>query len=229
MKKQEEKNKKIILSSLLASFYGAGLSEDQELKADAAISEPASAAASITGEIPAKRDRFVKQFAMSDGSYTASTYSIKGDVGNATGYMYCKDNSKIIARETSFYDSGNDILVSELTRKKMRKLTFSCCNTANPDCYNIADAFIATMNVRQVDGFDGGAYFNYETNTLEMGHGSQPTWWRYVPKTLVDVGYVGWVPYYQEVATRERMGMRTYRYGRWSKLIMRQNEGGNWA
>ena len=60
MKKQEEKNKKIILSSLLAgglvlaSFYGAGLSEDQELKADAAISEPASAAASITGEIPAK-------------------------------------------------------------------------------------------------------------------------------------------------------------------------------
>lgn len=155
--------------------------------------------------------------------------SIEGDAGNATGYMYCNDNSKIIARETSFYDSGNDILVSELARKKMRKLTFSCCNTANPDCYNIADAFIAAMNVRQVDGFDGGALFNYETNTLEMGRGFQRTWWRYVPKTLVKIGNVGFVPYYQEVASRERMGIRTYRYGRWSKLIMRQNEGENRA
>lgn len=30
----------------------------------------------MTGEIPAERDRFVKQFAMSDGSYTAVTYSM---------------------------------------------------------------------------------------------------------------------------------------------------------
>lgn len=82
MKKNAEKNKKILLGSLLAgslvlaSFYGAGLPKEQELKADAAISNAASAAASITEELTAKRDRFVKQFAMSDGSYTAVTYSM---------------------------------------------------------------------------------------------------------------------------------------------------------
>ena len=82
MKKNAEKNKKILLGSLLAgslvlaSFYGVGLPKEQELKADAATSNAASAAASITGELTAKRDRFVKQFAMSDGSYTAVTYSM---------------------------------------------------------------------------------------------------------------------------------------------------------
>ncbi len=82
MKKNAEKNKKIILGSLLAgglvlaSFYGTGLQKEQELKADAAISNAASEVASITEELTAKRDRFVKQFAMSDGSYTAVTYSM---------------------------------------------------------------------------------------------------------------------------------------------------------
>lgn len=82
MKKNAEKNKKIILGSLLAgglvlaSFYGTGLQREQELKADAAISNAVSVAASMTGEISAERDRFVKQFAMSDGSYTAVTYSM---------------------------------------------------------------------------------------------------------------------------------------------------------
>ncbi len=82
MKKNAEKNKKILLGSLLAgglvlaSFYGTGLQKEQELKADAAISNAASEVASITEELTAKRDRFVKQFAMSDGSYTAVTYSM---------------------------------------------------------------------------------------------------------------------------------------------------------
>lgn len=76
MKKNTEKNKKIILGSLLAgglvlaSFYGTGLQKEQETSADAAISNADSAAAAITGELTAKRDRFAKQFAMSDGSYT---------------------------------------------------------------------------------------------------------------------------------------------------------------
>lgn len=82
MKKNTEKNKKIILGSLLAgglvlaSYYGTGLQKEQETRADAAISEAVQTDASITGEIPAKRDRFAKQFAMSDGSYTAVTYSM---------------------------------------------------------------------------------------------------------------------------------------------------------
>ncbi len=76
MKKNTEKNKKIILGGLLAgglvlaSYYGTGLQKEQETRADAAISEAVQTDASITGEIPAKRDRFAKQFAMSDGSYT---------------------------------------------------------------------------------------------------------------------------------------------------------------
>ena len=52
-----------------------------------------------------------------------------------------------------------------MARKRIRKITFSTCNTANPDCYNVADAFIKRMKVREVDGFDGGALFDYSDST----------------------------------------------------------------
>lgn len=51
----------------------------------------------------------------------------------------------------------------------MKKITLSCCNTANPDCDNIADAFIKRMNVKTVVGFDGGAYFDYNKEEINSG------------------------------------------------------------
>ncbi len=86
-------SKKVIISSLLSgivvltSIFSSNLLINNEKKAAEAASVDAASAdgtsvnsvkvnAAITGELPAKRTKFVKQFAMSDGSYTAATYSM---------------------------------------------------------------------------------------------------------------------------------------------------------
>lgn len=125
MKKNVEKNKKILLGSLLAvslvlaSFYGTGLPKEQELKADAATSNAASAAVSINEELTAKRDRFVKQFAMSDGSYTAVTYSMpvhykKGGNWNEIDTTLVKSGKKNYKTKAT----GLSIRVSRKANKK---------------------------------------------------------------------------------------------------------------
>lgn len=161
--------------------------------------------------------------------------SIGGPIENATGYMYFSDGNKgarsniYVREEENFfkeikYKKERDVEVSKLPVRKMRCIIFSCCNTANPDCENIADAFIKRMKVKAVVGFDGGAYFNYDKQRLEKGTGSQPTWNKYVGKGRF-VNYIGFVPYvpfdYDE-PVRERMGIRTYSRGRWSAI--RYNE-----
>lgn len=106
--------------------------------------------------------------------------------------------------------------VSNLARKRIRKITFSTCNTANPDCYNVADAFIKRMKVREVDGFDGGALFDYSDSTLKKGNGEQHTWNKYVEKELTFKA--GFPSMYVYEPTRERMGLRKYRNGKWSSV-----------
>lgn len=67
----------ILIASLAISvLWGMDLSSESELKVDAASTAPVKVDATITGELPAKRAKFVKQFSMSDGSYTAATYSM---------------------------------------------------------------------------------------------------------------------------------------------------------
>ncbi len=96
----------ILLSGaiILASITGAGPDAGQGQKADAASVNAASVApvavnAAITEELPAKRDKFTKQFAMSDGSYTAVTYSmpvhyIKGGSWNEIDTTLVKSGKK---------------------------------------------------------------------------------------------------------------------------------------
>lgn len=80
-------SKKVIISSLLTgilvltSISSTNLLLENEKEVDAASADVAAVntvkvGATITGELPAKRTKFVKQFAMSDGSYTAATYSM---------------------------------------------------------------------------------------------------------------------------------------------------------
>ena len=80
-------SKKVIISSLLTgilvltSIFSSNFLIENEKKVDAASSgetatNTVKVASIITGELPAKRNKFVKQFAMSDGSYTAATYSM---------------------------------------------------------------------------------------------------------------------------------------------------------
>ena len=76
-----KRNIKIIISGvsagafLLASVSTTDFIATRETKADAAVAA-VGGNASVTEELTAKRSRFVKQFAMSDGSYTAVTYSM---------------------------------------------------------------------------------------------------------------------------------------------------------
>lgn len=73
-------NRKVVICSLLAgvliltSATGTDLAVGQADAASPAL--PVTVNADITGELPGKRDKFIKQFAMSDGSYTAVTYSM---------------------------------------------------------------------------------------------------------------------------------------------------------
>ena len=86
-----KQSKKVIICSLLTgilvctSIFSSNLLINNEKKAAEAASVDVASAdatsvdsgkvnAAITGELPAKRTKFVKQFAMSDGSYTAVTY-----------------------------------------------------------------------------------------------------------------------------------------------------------
>ena len=95
--------KKIMASSvlavavMLASNSGIDSMTRQEARADAALSGSAGANATITGELAGKRTQFVKQFAMSDGSYTAATYSMP---------VHYKRNGKWKEIDTTLIKSG---------------------------------------------------------------------------------------------------------------------------
>lgn len=88
-----KQSKKVIICSLLTgilvftSIFSSNLWINNEKKAAEAASVDAASAdatsvnsgkvnAAITGELSAKRTKFVKQFSMTDGSYTAAIYSM---------------------------------------------------------------------------------------------------------------------------------------------------------
>ncbi len=73
--------KKVIISGTLAvsiavtAIMGTDFSAQKDVKAGTGTNT-STAKATVTEELTAKRTKFVKQFAMSDGSYTAATYSM---------------------------------------------------------------------------------------------------------------------------------------------------------
>lgn len=95
-----KKNKRIVTGSLLAgalaitSILGTNTLNRQEVKVDAIVVN-----ASITEELTAKRSKFVKQFAMSDGSFTAVTYSMP---------VHYMNNGKWKEIDTTLTKSGKD-------------------------------------------------------------------------------------------------------------------------
>ena len=119
--------------------------------------------------------------------------SADGEKGAGIGYMYFdSDYSKVAAAKGDFYDSENDVLVSDLDPKTMDSLYFSTCNSGNPDILNLAYAFNKHMIINNsITAWDGGTIFNYETEELEPGAYSiwplemrwQGTYYKYVDKT----------------------------------------------
>ena len=102
--------------------------------------------------------------------------------------MYFEDNGGgVFAKE-------GDYTVDNLNWKKMQWLTFSTCNSGNPDVYNLAYAFKKRMTIEQyIVAWDGGTVFDYSTNQLlRGGYNSgnwvkdsigQHSWYKYVDKT----------------------------------------------
>ena len=105
-KSRISKGKKMIVSCVLTAALiavtvsGVGITPEKELKADAASANattPIKVNAAITGELTGKRTKFVKQFAMSDGSYTAAIYSMP---------VHYKKNGKWKEINTTLVKSG---------------------------------------------------------------------------------------------------------------------------
>ena len=115
--------------------------------------------------------------------------SITGDKddGSAQSYFYFEDGGGIYAKD-------GDYTVNDLNWKNMEWLTFSTCNSGNPDVYNLAYAFKLRMTINQyIVAWDGGTIFDYSTGKLiSGGYNSgywtkdiigQYTWYKYVDKT----------------------------------------------
>lgn len=81
---------------VLTSICSTNVWVEQEKKVDAATS-PVTSQATVTEELTAKRSKFVKQFALSDGSFTAATYSMP---------VHYKKNGKWKEIDTTLVKSG---------------------------------------------------------------------------------------------------------------------------
>ena len=65
----------LVVVLVLTAFVGADFSTRKDAKAGTGTNT-GTAQATVTEELTAKRSKFVKQFALSDGSFTATIYSI---------------------------------------------------------------------------------------------------------------------------------------------------------
>lgn len=87
----------VVLVLTIASAWTSDFSAGQDVKAGTGEAF-ATTAATVTGELTAKRTKFVKQFSMSDGSFTAATYSMP---------VHYKKNGKWKEIDTTLVKSGN--------------------------------------------------------------------------------------------------------------------------
>lgn len=119
---KNSKTKKIIGSSLLAgvltltSVLGTSTWSSPEVKAEKAA---ATAAATMSEEFIDKRTEFIKQFTMSDGSYTAVTYSMP--VHYKKGGKWKEINTTLVKSGKKKYKTkatGLSIQVSKQANKK---------------------------------------------------------------------------------------------------------------
>ena len=65
----------LVVVLVLTAFVGADFSTRKDAKAGTGTNT-GTAQATVTEELTAKRSKFVKQFALSDGSFTATIYSM---------------------------------------------------------------------------------------------------------------------------------------------------------
>ena len=117
----------------------------------------------------------------------------------ATGYIYFTENkdNRLFARNNSNMKSG-DVSVESLSDVSANQVSVNCCNSANPDLYNVVYAFMGKIKYRYISGWDGGTKWDDEKLDHVRGDGEivdnlllgryyyvnkyQHTWWKYVDK-----------------------------------------------
>ena len=95
----------------------------------------------------------------------------KKEDSSAQSYFYFeKDKSAVFAKDGLYS-------VEKLEPKTVEWLTFSTCNSGNPDVYNLAYAFKKKMNIKQyIVAWDGGTIFDYSTGQLLRGGYDSDNW-----------------------------------------------------
>ena len=118
------KGKKAIVSGTLAvvlmitAVSGIDFMSEREAKAGTGTAS-AAPKATVTGEITAKRSKFVKQFAMSDGSFTAVTYSMP--VHYKKGGRWKEINTTLVKSGKTKYKTKATDLSIQVSKKANKK------------------------------------------------------------------------------------------------------------
>ncbi len=125
-----KRNIKIIISGvsagafLLASVSTTDFIATRETKADAAVAA-VGGNASVMEELTAKRSRFVKQFAMSDGSYMAVTYSMPVHYKKSKGSAWKEINTTLVKSGKKKYKTKATDLSIKAAKKANKKSVVS--------------------------------------------------------------------------------------------------------
>ena len=125
-----KKSKKTVISGVLAvSMVAAVCATDSfsgsNKNISFASSDPAAVSIVNTGELPAKRTKFVKQFAQSDGSYTAVTYSMPVHYKKSKGGAWKEIDTTLVKSGKKKYKTKATDLSIKVSQKANRKSVVS--------------------------------------------------------------------------------------------------------
>jgi len=124
--------KEIVIIGLVImalSISGLGFSYKRESEVNAASTDTEKNAASITGELTGRRTKFVKQFAMSDGSCTAAIYSMpvhyKESGDSSKNGKWKEIDTTLVKADKKYYKTKATDLSIKASKKANRKSVIS--------------------------------------------------------------------------------------------------------
>ncbi|MBD5087257.1 MAG: DNRLRE domain-containing protein [Clostridiales bacterium] len=145
-----KKTRRIIFSSilvmtlLLASIKGENLPSTQDAKAD--IATETINKATILEELTSKRSRFVKQFSMSDGSFTAVTYSMP--VHYKKNGKWEEINTSLTSKDKKKYKTTSIALSINVSKKITPKSVISLKRGSSKLSWALTDKKLKTVEAK---------------------------------------------------------------------------------
>ena len=142
--------------------------------------------------------------------------SIAGVKNSAIGFAFFNDRSVVAAKKSNYFPP-NSVSVWDLKVKEIKFLMFSTCNSGNPDCYNLAKAFIDHMpGISYLSAWDGGTVFDYSDNggTLKVVGTPGDIWEKFVPIKSAEYSNSGGFTIYNPA--RDWLKQRVYNSTGWT-------------